>query len=733
MGEVYRARDTVLQRDVAVKILPAELAADADRRARFEREALAVARLSHPNILAIFDFGRVDALAFAVTELLDGETLRELIARGPVAWSRTADIVADIADGLAAAHAAGVVHRDVKPANVFITTDGRVKVLDFGLALVTTPDDSDGDTLTETRTTPGTIVGTIAYMSPEQLRGERVDGRSDIFSLGCVLHELITGRRPFAGPSAADVMAAILHGRRTPLAAQDSPTVPAPLARVIDHCLEPAAARRIQSAADLASALRALTDERRSAASTTSIRVHPEARPSIAVLPFVNLSADPEQEYFCDGMAEEIINALAHIDGIHVVARTSAFSFKGRQTDIRDIGEQLGVSKVLEGSVRKAGGRLRITAQLIDVESGFHLWSERFDRRLEDVFDVQDEIALAVVDNLRVRLLAGERDAVRRQRRVDLDAYNLYLKGLYYWSLLSPEGYARSRQCYEEAIALDPEFAGAYAQLAIWYGSQTFWGTIEPKESTERAMPLLEKALALDPTNAEAHSFMGIQLAFVERDWPSGERNLRRAVELSPNTATAWMTLAVFLLVRGDLAESISACRTAQRLDPLSPTLMAWTAAWLALAGETREARAALERQKAMYPAHWLPRHYLAEVLAREGRLSEAGAELDAAMDMSDGAPITLSLSTCLRLQLEDRAGAEAAAARLRERAAHSYVPPMFLAWSSLALGDSDAAVAHARRALDGHDPWVGFHRGIVPAFVAPHADMEALLEPVLP
>ena len=201
-----------------------------------------------------------------------------------------------------------------------------------------------------------------------------------------MLHELITGRRPFEGPSAADVMAAILHGRRTPLAEQDSPTVPAPLARVIDHCLEPVAARRIQSAADLAFALRALTDERRSAASTTSIGVHPEARPSIAVLPFVNLSADPEQEYFCDGMAEEIINALAHIDGIHVVARTSAFSFKGRQTDIRDIGEQLGVSKVLEGSVRKAGGRLRITAQLIDVESGFHLWSESFDRRLEDVF-----------------------------------------------------------------------------------------------------------------------------------------------------------------------------------------------------------------------------------------------------------------------------------------------------------------------------------------------------------
>ena len=374
MGEVWRAHDGRLDRQVAIKVLPADFAADPERLRRFEHEARALAALSHPNILAIHDFAREGVVTYAVTELLEGETLRERLRQERLPWRRAVEIAAAIADGLAAAHGKGIVHRDLKPENVFLTGDGRVKVLDFGLVRLVEPPQAEAETLTSPPpgTLAGTVLGTVGYMAPEQVRGEPADARSDLFALGCLLYELLTGRRAFARASSVETLAAILR-EPVPEPSSVATGIPPELDRLEARCLAKLPGERFQSASDLAYALRAVAAS--SEPAHTRVPGARNDRPSIAVLPFANLSADPEQEYFCDGMAEEVINALAHVQGVRVIARTSSFVFKGRSEDVREIGAGLDVATLLEGSVRKAGDRLRITAQLINVTDGSHLWS----------------------------------------------------------------------------------------------------------------------------------------------------------------------------------------------------------------------------------------------------------------------------------------------------------------------------------------------------------------------
>jgi serine/threonine protein kinase len=424
MGEVYRARDTRLNREVAVKVLPERLAGEPEALARFRREAQAIAALSHPNILAIHDFGEV---AYAVTELLEGETLQARLGKDLPSIRETIDYALQIARGLMAAHARGVVHRDLKPGNVFITSDGHVKILDFGLARFSERAGSTEELSTVSRhTTPGVIMGTVSYMSPEQVRGQSADHRSDVFSLGVVLYEMLGGHRPFQGDTGADTMSAILIQAPQDLS-RLRPGIPPSLDRVVRRCLEKAVGDRFQSSRDLVFALETISDARAPATSVAA----PDRSHSIAVLPFTNMSPDPEQEYFCEGIAEEIINALTKIEGLRVASRTSAFQFKGKAQDIRRIGAALNVKTVLEGSVRAAGKRLRITVQLVNVDDGYHLWSERYDREMEDVFAIQDDIASSIVDALRLRL-ATARTAESR-RPADLEAYQLYLKGQHHW------------------------------------------------------------------------------------------------------------------------------------------------------------------------------------------------------------------------------------------------------------------------------------------------------------
>jgi serine/threonine protein kinase/tetratricopeptide (TPR) repeat protein len=727
MGEVYRARDERLDRDVALKVLPADVAGDRDRLDRFEREAKALARLSHSNILAIHEFGEDRGVTFVVTELLEGETLRERLRRGTPTWRQSLDVGAFVAEGLAAAHAKGIVHRDLKPENVFLTVDGRVKVLDFGLARIQEGPLAELDTVTSPPpgTQAGAVLGTVGYMAPEQVRGERADHRSDVFALGCVLHEMLGGTPPFRRRSAPETMSAILRDEPPELTSLGG-DVPAELAGVLARCLAKRPEQRFQAAADLAFALRSMLTCAPSAPPARGVQR--DEHPSIAVLPFANLSADPEQEYFCDGVAEEIINALAHVQGMRVVARTSAFAFKGRNADVREIGGALDVGAVLEGSVRKAGNRLRITAQLIDVASGYHLWSERFDRTLEDVFAIQDEIALAVVENLKVRLLGRERAALERRYTENLEAHNAYLRARYEWNRMVPEGFARSRELYEEALGLDEGLVPAYVGLAAWYISQAFWAHLEPREALARALPLVERALTLDPASAEAWYARGNIAGLAQYRFVEAEGMLRKAIELAPSLAEAHLYLGGVLYFRGRPDEAIPALRRAARLDPISPTTAAWGANWLGHAGAREEGVAELEKLIAMYPEHWLPYWSLAPLLALTDRAAGLAAA-EKALTLSGRANAALTFVACLSYAIGDAHRADEVRRELEERRAHMYVPPSLLAWIELARGERAAAMALLEEARDGNDLVLPFTRLGFGAVYPSDTEVERFLE----
>jgi serine/threonine protein kinase len=586
MGEVYRARDPRLDREVAIKVLPADREAGAAAAARFEREAKAVASLSHPAILEIYDVGEAevsererrnakdegselggspasDALrpspfavrrvSYIVTELLEGETLRARLTSGPVPVSTAIDWARHIAEGLAAAHEKRIVHRDLKPENLFVTCDGRVKILDFGLAARREPLDSAGSRAptVSLKTEPCTALGTPAYMSPEQVRGEAVDARSDVFSLGAVLYEMLSGRRPFQRDSAAETLAAIL--RDDPLRLSESGRdLPPGLVRLVLHCLEKNRELRFQSARDLAFGLEALSG------GSPAGPVPSALPPSIAVLPLADMSPGRDQDYFCEGMAEELINALARIEGIQVASRTSSFQFKGSAADIGTIGERLRVRTVLEGSLRKAEDRLRITIQLINVSDGYHLWSGRFDRRLEDVFAIQEEIATEVARALRVVLTESERRKLARSPTALVEAYELYLKGRRMLHRVTRRGLDMAQQLFEDAVAMDPGFASAHAGIAdacsyryLWYGGRA--------DDLRRTQESGRRAVELDPELAEAHVALG-NAAFLLKRQAEAEREFRTAIRLNPRLFEAYYFYARLrarqvLRVRGALRE----------------------------------------------------------------------------------------------------------------------------------------------------------------------------------
>ena len=431
MGEVYRAHDPRLGRDVAIKVLPAAFSADPERLRRFEQEARAVAALSHANIVTIHSVEEADGNRFITMELVEGEPLSNLIQPGGLPPDRLVAVAIPLADALAAAHAKGITHRDLKPANIMVGPDCRVTVLDFGLAKlqVSAPGAGAATALpTADLTREGRIVGTVAYMSPEQAEGKPIDHRSDLFSLGVILYEMATGRRPFTGETSMSIMSSIL--RDTPPSITDlKGTLPRELGRIIRRALTKDAERRYQTAKDLRNELEDLKREIESRPVVPVIPPRPAERvASIAVMPFTDMSAAKDQDWFCDGIAEEILNALTPLKGLRVAARTSAFSFKGKGDDLRTIGEKLSVTTVLEGSVRRAGDRVRITVQLGDVQNGFQLWSERFDRELKDIFDLQDEIAKAIAERLRVTF-AGEKDRLVERATANVEAYQLYPEG----------------------------------------------------------------------------------------------------------------------------------------------------------------------------------------------------------------------------------------------------------------------------------------------------------------
>jgi TolB-like protein/Tfp pilus assembly protein PilF/predicted Ser/Thr protein kinase len=591
MGVVYKAEDTKLKRTVALKFLPAGLTRDPEARMRFVREAQAAAALNHPNICTIYEIGEDDGRTFIAMECVEGRDLRDVIREAPLALDNALDIALQIAEGLSAAHERGIVHRDIKPANVLLTPRGRVKLMDFGLARI-----AGAAHLTRS----GVTVGTVAYMSPEQARGQDVDRSTDVWAVGVVLSEMLTGRRPFRGASEQAVIHSILNDEPEPVSAAVL-EAPAALEGVIAKALTKDPAARYQGADELAADLKALSKEPASSAPTRLVD-SAGSQPSVGVLSFADMSPGKDQEYFCDGMAEEIINALTNIGGVQVSSRTAAFQFKGQGYDIQEIGRKLKVQTVLEGSVRKAGNRLRITAQLVTVADGYHLWSERFDRDMEDVFAIQDEISLAIVDKLKVRLLGADKAKLVKRHTENLEAYNLYLRGRWLWNTRTEDGIGRAIEYFEKAIQAAPDYALAYAGAADAYNDLMNYSLSPPENAYPRAKEAALKALALDDELAEAHAALGAILCEQEWDWAGAERELRRAIELNPNYADAYHGLGGLMSYVGRFDEAVAAMNRAVELDPLSLVINRNIVYELELAGRFDEALDAAKRAADLDP-----------------------------------------------------------------------------------------------------------------------------------
>ena len=571
MGVVYKALDTTLDRHVALKFLPPELTRDDEARRRFMQEAKAASALDHPNVCAIHEITSTpDDQLFIAMGYYAGETLKQRIARGPLPVVEALDIVRQVGAGLAEAHATGIVHRDIKPANIIVTASGLVKILDFGIAKLT------GATgLTET----GITLGTVSYMSPEQVNGEEAGPQSDVWALGAVFYEMLTGRPPFPGDRPAVVMHGITDRPPAPLRELRSGVSP-DVARVVTRALEKSRVRRYATAREFLAAMPAggapaAMDPEATTADATRLNnptlgpgTAASQVPSIAVLPFADMSQGKDQDYFCEGLAEELIDALARIEGLRVVARMSAFQFQAKGHDLRVVGEKLKVTTVLEGSVRKAGNRLRINAQLINVADGYHLWSERYDREMDDIFAVQDEIARAVVTELKVKLLGASSQPMVTRPTESLEAYSCYMQGRHY--RFSRYNVAKANQCFEEAVRHDPAYSAAWMGV----GEAAVLGGLfllqRPREAAAKANTAVERALALDDGLADAHVAAGKIRFWFDWRWDDAEREFRRAIELNPTDVDTYASYATALAYIGRTEEALTQATKALEIDPLS-------------------------------------------------------------------------------------------------------------------------------------------------------------------
>jgi TolB-like protein/Flp pilus assembly protein TadD len=737
MGRVVRARDLKLGRAVALKVL-APGRHDDQQRLRFEQEARAAGALDHPNILAVHDIGEHEGEPYIVTELLEGDTLRKRLSRGPLPPAEALELASQLASALAAAHAKGIVHRDLKPDNLFVTEEGRLKVFDFGIAKLLEGAGQGGDAGVHTAT--GALIGTPAYMSPEQITGQGADARSDIFSSGIVLHEMLTGRAPFGRGSTMETAFAILNDPPPPLPA----STPDLLARVVARCLEKSPTARYANGADLLLELRAgpspIPGRRRTSSSVpgakpggprtlraallaaalaasiaaiagyalTRVRTAaqaPAAPASIAVLPFVDMSAERDQEYFSDGLAEEILNSLAQIDGLRVAGRTSSFFFKGKNEDLRNIGRQLGVAHVLEGSVRKQGDRVRITTQLISVDDGFHLWSQTYDRGLTDVFAVQDEIGRAVSEVLKIKLLPRPRQSAAAQV-VPPAAYNEFLLGRQLYNLGSKDGSRRSAEAFRKAIRLAPGYAPAWAALAF---ARYAWAYFFAETATdfraaqEEAFAAAEKAIALDPADAKGYSSRGHLRSAYRYDWAGAQADFQRALALSPGDIGALHGNASVLASLGRIEEAIGTQRRLAELEPLSPRVFSMLGFLYTAVGEYALSGKAHDRALEISPD-------LPEAPFGQGTNALLQGQAQVALERFGKASLDYLRLTGIALAQEElgqRMEADLALRTLIDRFAGiaAYQVAQVYSWR----GDRDRAFAWLERATAQHDPGVTY------------------------
>ena len=708
MGEVYRARDPRLGRDVAIKVLPEQMSQDPQALARFEREARAVAALSHPNILAIFDVGAEQGVSYVVTELLEGETLRARLVGGAMAWRKAVETGAALAEGLAAAHSKGITHRDLKPANIFLTAEGRVKILDFGLARVGGEGPGAGEgTLTDGLTQAGTVMGTVGYMSPEQVRGGRAGPGSDIFSLGCVLYEMVSGRRAFGGQTPVETMSAILRDS-PPELADSRKQIPAELDRVISHCLEKNPEERFQSARDLAFDLKAVLGSGSVAAAPAPPPV--KAIDSIAVLPFVNASREPDAEYLSDGITESIINSLAQIAQLRVMPRSTVFRYKGQDADPQAVGRELNVRVVLTGRVIQRGEALVVGTELVDVVEGSQLWGERYNRKLSDVFALEEEIARKISESLRMKLTGEEKKLLAKRFTEDTGAYQLYLKGRHYWIKRTPASMKKGVEYFQQAIEKDPGYALAYAGLADGYSMLSVYSAIPPKPGWAKAKAAAAAAVALDPELAEAHTSLAFIRAFADWDWASAEEECRRAMELNPAhwQAPYWYAAVLGLCGRYDEAER--QIRRAQEMEPLSPAILHIAALTSIAARRYAEAIDRCSTGLELDPNHPLLRLWLGTAYEQESRYEEAIRELERALELLENEPVGVAVLAHAYAMAGNETEARRLLRELLDLAERRPVDPYCVALVYDSLGEQDRAFEWLEKACASRSGWLTLH-----------------------
>jgi len=704
MGEVYRARDARLGRDVAIKALPAAVAADAEHLARFQREAQMLASLNHPNIAAIYGLEEVSGTPHLVLELVEGETLAAHLGRGPMPPSDALRLGIQVAAALEAAHERGVVHRDLKPANVMITPRGAAKVLDFGLATSDTPlpfdrDSSESPTLTAHvgATAAGTILGTAAYMSPEQARGKPVDRRSDVWSFGCLLFECLAGRPAFAGETVSDLIAHILE--RDPDWSALPAGAPPRVREILRRCLRKEAESRPRDIRDVRLELEEMT--------AGGTKADAAREKSIAVLPFEN-QGGPDDEYFADGVTDEILNALGQVEGLRVAARTSCFAFKGRREDLRLVGEKLDVATVLEGTVRRAGSRLRITTQMVNVADGYQLWSERYDREMTDVFAVQDEIAAAITGRLRGAMQTEASRGRMRSGTKSIEAFELLLRGrAFQWK--RGRFMSQAIACFEQAIALDPGYADALASLANSYRLMGVFSYVSPAEVMPKAKALAERAIAIDPALAEAWTTLAAIAEQYERAFARSDAHYEHALTIDPRHSFARAQRAAWRVIRGamPMEKAIAEMRRAVEDDPLNAWVGGMHSYVLGIADRHAESIAEAERAFGLDPDSFFAHLEVMRSHAWAGDYERAIAEAPAVCGASGRHSWALGLLAWTHGQAGHVDYARACYDEMEGRSRHEFMAPSWLAVAAGSAGLVDEAMGWVERSAAERDPLV--------------------------
>ena len=742
MGVVYRARDERLDRDIALKVLPAGALADDAARRRFRKEALVLAKLTHPNIAMIFDFDTQDGLDFLAMEYVAGQSLAQKLNEGVMSEKDAIRLGAQVTAALEEAHTQSIVHRDLNPRNILVTPRGQAKVLDFGLAtLLRLP---GGAEATQSFADAEGIAGTLPYMAPEQLRGETLDGRADIYALGCTFYEMVTGRRPFNQDSTPQLTDEILHQPAVSPRAVNS-RVSAQFETVILKCMEKDPEDRYQSAKELSVDLRRLgtqssavtapeTKPRRTksswlrmaigggigAASIAALlfalnasgvrdrllgKTGPQHIRSLAVLPLENLSHDDSQGYFADGMTEQLITDLAQISSLKVISRTSVMQYKGARKPLPKIAQELGVDAVVEGSVQRSGDRVRITAQLIDARADQHLWGRSYERDLRDVLAMQDEVAQSIANELKVQLAAQGEPRLVGSRPVDPQAYEAYLKGRYYSSKRTEKEVKESIEYFQQAVKKDPNYAPAYSGMADAYALLGYRGNLPSDEALLNAKPAALKAVELDDSLADAHASLAFIAETLEWDWPSAEREYKRALELNPSYAAAHNWYAGYLMYFGRFEEGLAEAKRSRELDPLSLAINNALAGRLLLAGREIEAIEQVQKTLEMDP-NFAPAHtQLGWIYLRQGKNEEAIAEFQKAVALSGSDPdesVDLGYAYAVAGKRDEAKKIVGTLKRKRER---SFVSPAGVGIILGALGDRDEAFAWLEKAYELRDP----------------------------